>query len=474
MAKSIAPQKERGSEVLDRMPPVNLDAEMGVIGSVMLQPDSIDDVSLIVDSSDFYDDSHRKLFRVMVEMYNEGKKLDIMLLAERLRQQKILDEIGGSAFLAKVFQSVPNAAHAVYYAGIVREKSTSRSLITASTEILRDAYDESCDSTDMMANAERKIASIADRTIKKEILTSPQLFNKALDEIEARLLGKREGGLQTGYVDLDDKLNPMSGGQLIIVAGRPGMGKSSFAMNIVESLIYRDVPCLVFSLEMSSEELTTRMFSSLTNIPLHKFMKNSLTREERERLIEEAAVTSKLPLFVLDDPKITIFQMASYIRRMSRKVKPKLVVIDYLQLIEPANNNLPREQQVAGMSKQLKQLAREIDIPIMVLAQMNRQVESASDHRPRLSHLRESGAIEQDADVVLFVHREEIFQPENKEFYGLAEIVIAKQRSGVVGVDVDMVFRKDVVRFENKARPKMEDEAPDAPRESQPDIPGFF
>jgi replicative DNA helicase len=449
------------SEILDRQPPADLDAEMGVLGSILLQQNVCDDVALMLRPDDFYDDANRKLFEQMMAMHDAGRKIDTMLLIDRLKAAGDFEAIGGGPYLAKVGHSVPNAAHAVYYAQIVRNKATFRSLIDASTEILRDAYDESDDAKELLSQAEQKVFSILDRRGSTAVSNIRDVLHEAMDRMEARMRGDHTtGGVDTLYEDLDKLTGGLHNSELIILAARPSMGKTALAMNIAENVALKsNVPVLFVSLEMSSLELADRMLCSIARVNGHRLRNGTISNEERKRLVEKAGEVSQAPLYVDDSPGRTVSEIAAAARRILRREgRLGMIAVDYLQLIEPDNPSDPRQEQVARMTRRLKGVAREMQVPVLCLAQLNRQAEEGKDHRPRLSHLRESGAIEQDADVVMFVHREEYFLrgDEQQQHAGQAEVLIAKQRNGPVG-EVELVWRKEFTRFEDKAPTRYEE-----------------
>jgi replicative DNA helicase len=448
------------SEIFDRTPPYNLEAEAGVLGSIMLNPDVCDDVALIVRPDDFYDDANRRLFGHMLAMHDAGQKLDPTLVVDRIKAAGDYERLGGEAYLARTFQSVPNYSHACYYARIVREKSTYRSLIDASTEILRDAYEQSTEAAHLLSQAEQRIFSILDARATTSISTIRDILHEAMDRIDARMKGEQtQGGVETGFSDLDYLLGGLHNSELIILAARPSMGKTALAMNVAENVVLKSrVPVLFVSLEMSSIELADRMLCSVARVNGHRLRNGTISNEDRSRLIEKASEISQAPLFVDDSPARTVTEIAAAARRIRRREGGLgLILIDYLQLIEPDNAKDPRQEQVARIARRLKGLAREMKVPVLCIAQLNRQAEDSKDHRPRLSHLRESGAIEQDADVVMFVHREEYYRrgEDQEQVAGQAEVIVAKQRNGPVG-DIELVWRKEYTRFEDKAPERMQ------------------
>jgi replicative DNA helicase len=439
------------SEILDRLPPQNLDAERGVLGSILLLPLVCDDVAMILRPEDFYDDSNRKLYAHMRDMHDEGRRIDTTLLVERLKNRAEFEMIGGAAYLAEILQSVPTAANATYYAEIVKNKSTLRSLIHSSTEILRDAYDESVEPREMLNRAEQKIFSILDTRGAGELSNIRDILQEAMVRIDARMKHDHViGGIETGFRDFDTLTGGLHDSELIILAARPSMGKTALALNIAEHVaLQMNTGTLFVSLEMSSVELADRMLCSLAEVNGQRLRNGTISNEDRRKLVEKAAEMSQAPLFVDDTPSRTITEIAATARRLKRKGGLGLVVVDYLQLIEPDNGRDPRQEQVAKIARRLKGLARELKVPVLCLAQLNRQAEASRENKPRLSHLRESGAIEQDADVVMFIHREEYYQTNDEDrskVAGQAELIIAKQRNGPIG-DVKLSWIKDITRF---------------------------
>lgn len=443
------------SDLLDRDAPFSLEAERALLGSVMLLPDALDDVIPIVRSGDFYDDANRKLYVHVSDMYNSGQKIDPMLLRQRLKDSGELDEIGGAAYLAQVFTQVPHAAHATYYAKIVEEKSIQRQLIFACTDILKNAYQPGHETSRILGDAEQKIFSIREKRHSQTLATVEDVLHQAMDRLEARMRGDvMEGTVDSGFTDLDKLTGGMHASELLILAARPSMGKTALAMNIAENVVrIAQQPTLFISLEMSAIELIERMLCSVARVNGHRLRNGTLGKDDRKRLVKTASELSQLPFFVDDSPSRTVAEIAAAARRIKRREKRLgLIVVDYLQLIEPDNPSDPRQEQVAKMARRLKGVARELQVPILCLSQLNRQAEDSKDHRPRLHHLRESGAIEQDADVVMFVHRPEYFLKgeARDEVAGQAQILIEKQRNGPTG-EVELSWLREFTRFDNRA-----------------------
>ena len=448
------------SEILDRQPPSNLQAERGVLGSILLLPIVCDDVALILHPEDFYDDANRSLYTHMREMHDDGRRIDTTLLVERLKIAGDFDRVGGAAYLAEVLQSVPTAANATHYAQIVKDKATLRSLIHASTEILRDAYDASIEPREMLSQAERKIFSILDDRATSEISDIRDVLQEAMERIEARMDPNSDtlGGIETGFNDFDAMTGGLHNAELIILAARPSMGKTALALNIAEHVaIERKIGCLFVSLEMSRLELADRMLCCRARVNGQRLRNGTISTDDRRKIVEACAEMSQGSLYIDDAPSRSVTEIAAAARRLKRRSGLGLIVIDYLQLIEPDNSRDQRQEQVARMARRLKGLARELEVPVICLSQLNRQAEEA---RPSLSHLRESGAIEQDADVVMFVHRERQDTPGDTPRLGMeAQLIIAKQRNGPIG-DVPLIWVKDFTRFESASnRPYDEWEA---------------
>lgn len=442
------------AEILSRQPPFDLDAEMGVIGSILLLPDVCDDIASLR-ADDFYDDANRKIYGCMREMHDAGEKIDITLLVARLKKEGDYEKVGGAAYLAKLSSAVANAAHAAYYAEIVTEKAVYRKLIESGTEILRDAYDQASSAKELVSQAEQKVFSIMDGRSSSAVQSISDVLHQAMDRMEARLRDDDvDGTALTGFSNFDEMTGGLHNGELVILAARPSMGKTALAMNIGEyAAIEQRAPVLFVSLEMSGIELADRMLCSLARVNGHRLRNGTITADDRERLIKKANEISQSPLFVDDSPSRTVSEIAAAARRIKRREDQLgLIIIDYLQLIEPDNSRDPRQEQVAKIARRLKGLARELKVPLLCLSQLNRQAEDSKDHRPKLSHLRESGAIEQDADVVMFVHREEYYHrgEDRAQYAGQAEIIIAKQRNGPIG-HVDLTWESDYTRFSDRA-----------------------
>jgi replicative DNA helicase len=448
------PPARVSSEILDRLPPQNLDAEKSVLGSLLLDPQMCDEVALALRCDDFYADANQKLYRHVLALHDEGKRIDTTLLTERLRKAGEFEAIGGAAYLAEVLHSVPYAANAMHYAEIVRQKATLRALIHASTEILREAWDPGMEVRDVINQAEEKIFAVRDNRSTDQLASIQDVLVEAFERIDARMEHGEGGGIPTGFDDLDKLTGGLHGSEFIVLAARPSMGKTALATNIAEHVaIESGVPTLFVSLEMARLELAQRLLCSQGRIDASKFRSGFLSGQDRDKLVEASARLGKSPIFIDDTPSRTVTEIAACARRLKRKQNLGFIVIDYLQLIQPDDPRDPRQEQVAKMARRLKCLARELSVPLLCLAQLNRQVEAGKEgHRPRLSHLRESGAIEQDADVVMFIHREEMYyskeEAQDKDILGQADVIVAKQRNGPTD-DIKLAWFDKYTRFEN-------------------------
>jgi replicative DNA helicase len=451
-------------ELLDRQPPRSIEAERAVIGSLLLLPEACDEVALLVRPDDFYDGVHRTIFGHMLALHDNGQLIDPTLLSQRLRDAGQYESAGGAAFLLELGQEVATAAHAEHYARIVRDKAVLRSLIHASTDIIQESYETGVDARSMLARAEERIFRILDAKGDTQVRPVRDVLHESLARIDARMQRDHAyGGLETGFIDYDDLTGGLHDSELVILAARPSMGKTALALNIAEHVSIDEhgpgKAVLLVSLEMSALELGDRLLCSRARVNSHRLRNGQLTAEESRRLIQTAANVSQAPLFIDDSPSRNMTEIAATARRLKRQDSLSLVVIDYLQLVEPDHPRDPRQEQVARISRRLKGLARELSVPVLCLAQLNRQVEATRDSRPQLSHLRESGAIEQDADVVAFVHREEFYQSNEEDrerVKGQADLLIRKQRNGPIG-DIKLTWLHEFTRFENFQQPEYDE-----------------
>lgn len=433
----------------DRIPPQNLDAERGVLGSILLVSESLDDVVELIAADHFYSDAHGKIFAAICALRDRGvTSIDAVSVGEELDRRKELQNVGGPDCLEDILRTVPHAAHAAYYAQIVRDKYLQRSLIYACTDILKESYDSTDNTEDILQNAERRIFHIVEDQTSGLRHDLGSILIDAWDRINDRL--KLEGettGLPTGFHDFDGKTNGFQPSELVILAARPSMGKTALVCNIALGAAQQSGKgVLLFSLEQSRLELAERFLCMHAKFDGHKLRAGDLSDADIHHLMETTQVLNELPLFIDDHAGRTVAQIAAISRRLFRKHELGLVIIDYLQLVEPEDRRVPREQQISLITRRLKGIAKELDIPVIALAQLNRGVELREDKRPRLADLRESGAIEQDADLVIFLHRPDAYDPSDQP--GLAEVIIAKHRSGPTGI-VPLTWRKEYMRFES-------------------------
>jgi replicative DNA helicase len=440
----MPPEKE-GS---DRLPPQNREAERSVLGSMLRDNGVIGDVVQILRTEHFYADAHQKIYSATTHLYDKGKPVDIVVLAEELHQRGQVEDIGGYAYLTELWDAAPTAANAVYYANIVRDRSLVRSLIHTSTEILRDAYDQIQPADEMLQTAERKMFDIASSGIVGQTYELREAIDDAFERIDRQALGEAtHTGILTGYLDVDEITAGLHNSELVIVAARPGVGKTAFALNVIRNVVVEErQPAFFVSLEQARIELAERLLVCQARVDSHKLRKGRLNSDDIDKLVEAGGLLKNAKLFIDDTPSQNMLRIAANARRLKLREKIKVVVIDYLQLIEPDNRRDPRQEQVAQISRRLKFLARELKIPVVALAQVNRSSEDRHDHRPRLADLRESGSLEADADTVILLHRPDVYEPGERE--GVVEAIVAKQRNGPTG-EVTLTYVKQFMRFEN-------------------------
>jgi len=440
-------------ELHEQLPPFDLGAEEGVLGSALLSPDCLDDLALVLSPSDFYDPGHATLFARLLAMQNDGKRIDTTLLVTELTTHGELAVVGGIPRLAELSRRTPYARNALYYANSVRDCATKRALIHAGSDLLRMGYGQVGAAADLVARAEALVFEIRDNRLNDSHVSDIRTtMMRAFDALSERMDGKSTVfGKPTGFPDLDS-IVALRPGNLMILSARPGMGKTAFALNIARNIAETE-PVLVFTMEMDSLSLSDRMLAAESAVNIHKMRNGFLGASDREQLVEAAARLSRVALTFDDATDRNVNEMAAIARRLKRRAGTLgLVVVDYLQLIRAEDGRAPREQQIARMTAELKKMAREIDCPLLCLAQLNRQAES-SGGKPRLSQLRESGAIEQDADVVVFLHRPEYYAESDEEkarVAGQAEAIVAKNRNGPTGA-LQLHWESHYTRFVNRS-----------------------
>ena len=437
----------------DRTLPHNLEAEKCVLGAILINNQAFNQAAEVIDSHDFFRDAHRRIFEKMVGLSDRSEPIDLVTLKDELSRSGELDEVGGPAYISALTDGVPRSANVEYYAKIVKEKSTLRRLIQSSNEILTRAYEAEEDPDELLDQAERAIFQIAEHRLRAGFVPLSELVGTSYQLIER--LQAHKGlvtGIPSGFVDLDELTSGFQKQDLVIVAARPSMGKTSLVLNIaLNAAIEAGKIVGIFSLEMSSEQLFIRMLTAEARIDAHRFRGGFLGDADYDRLTTAGARLHDAKVFIDDSPGLGILEMRAKARRLKQEHGLDLLVVDYLQLMQGRGRFDNRQQELASISRSMKILAKELDVPILALSQLSRAPEGRTDHRPQLSDLRESGALEQDADVVLFIFREEMYAQEAErrpEVEGVAEIIIGKQRNGPVGT-IRLAFLKQYTKFEN-------------------------
>ena len=439
---------------MDRMPPASIEAEQAVLGAMLLKPDAVTTAAEELSADDFYRETHRLIFEAMMELKERTEPVDLVTLTEQLKKADKLAKIGGIPALSLIANSVPTAANVHYHARIVHEKAQLRSLINAATEIAGAAYESADEVEDIMDSAEKRILSVASGKRSKDFVPLQDILLDTLEQIDLRYNNKGSiTGLPTGFTELDHLTAGLQKSDLILVAARPSMGKTAFTLNIAAHVVLRaKEPVAFFSLEMSKEQLVQRLLCSEGRIDSQRLRVGELEEKEWGDLIDTANRLSAAPLYIDDTPSITVMELRSKARRLKAEHGLSLIVIDYLQLMQgrASKNSDNRQQEISEISRSLKALARELNVPVIALSQLSRSVESRQVKRPMLSDLRESGSLEQDADIVMFLYREDYYDPET-ENKNITEVIIAKHRNGPVDT-VDLTFLKQFTKFGNLSR----------------------
>lgn len=444
------------SAVSERTLPHNLEAEKSVLGAILIHNDAFNHAAELIDARDFFRDAHRRIFEKMIALSERSHAIDLVTLKEELQRSGELDEVGGPAYIASLADGVPRSANVEHYARIVKEKATLRNLIHSANRILSTAYEAEQDADLVLDDAEKAIFEIAEDRIREGFVPLRDLVQSSFATIEK--LQQHKGlvtGVPTGFVDLDEITSGLQPSDLVLVAARPSMGKTSFVLNIAQHVgTATDMTVGFFSLEMSKEQLFMRLLTSEARIDAHRFRSGHLTEKDYGRLSHALGTLAESRVFIDDTASIGVLEMRAKARRLKAEHGLHLLIIDYLQLMQGRGRFESRQQELASISRSLKGLAKELNVPIVALSQLSRAPETRSDHRPQLSDLRESGALEQDADLVMFIFREEQYrdaegQP-NQDAEGIAEIIVGKQRNGPTGT-VKLAFIKEHTRFENLA-----------------------
>lgn len=444
---------------LEKVPPQSRDAEMSVLGAMMFEESAFIKALETLRAEHFYQDSHRKIFAAMSALFQQSKPIDLITVSEELRKHSQLEDVGGVSYLTQLTTSVPTAAHIEHYAKIVKEKSLLRDLITSSTQVVQHCFESDTEAREALDQAEKMIFEISQNRIEGRAVALKDIIHSSMETID-KLYQRKEHvtGLASGFNEFDVKTAGLQPSDLVIVAGRPSMGKSAFAAGICEhAAIDLKKPAIFFSLEMSKEQLVQRMLCSHARVNAQNVRTGYLSHQDWPKLTAAAGKLSEAPLFIDDTPGQTVLEVRAKARRLKMQYDIQLIVIDYLQLMQGVGKAESRQQEISEISRSLKALARELRVPVIAVSQLSRAVESRTGNRPQLSDLRESGAIEQDADLVVFLFREEYYNP-TEENKNRAQAIIAKQRNGPIG-DVDLLFIKDWTRFENPEFHRMEDGA---------------
>ncbi|SHK51992.1 replicative DNA helicase [Tepidibacter formicigenes] len=435
-----------------RIPPHSIDAEQSVLGSILLDKDAIVVVSETIRPEDFYKDAHKEIYEAILTLYRNSEPIDIVTLTEELKRRNNLDLVGGITYLTKLSTVVPTTSNVKNYADIVKEKSVLRKLIKASSDILDLGYKGFENINSILEVAEKKIFDISQEKTGDNFKPISEVLMNAYDNLED--LYKNKGkitGITTGFIDLDRKTNGLQRTDLVLIAARPAMGKTAFSLNLVQNAALKDnVSAAIFSLEMSKEQLIQRMLSAQSHIELNKLKTGNLDEDDWPKLIEAMGVLSKANIYIDDTPGITIMEMRSKCRKLKIEKGLDFVLIDYLQLMEGDSKSESRQQEISKISRSLKILAKELNCPVVALSQLSRAPELRADHRPILSDLRESGAIEQDADIVMFLYRDEYYHPDSEK-KNIGEVIIAKHRHGETGT-VELAWLGEFQKFHNLAR----------------------
>lgn len=431
-----------------KVPPQNIDAEMSLLGAVLIDEETLADITEHVKPKDFYDKRHMIIFDAMMRLYEKNKPVDLLTLTDELKRKKELEEVGGSAYLTELTNYVPTAAHAESYAEIVAQKAVRRRLIKASGEISELGYDEQTSTQELLQQAEAELFAVSDQSLKQDLTSLEAILTDSFDRLEE--LHRNKGslrGVRTGYRDLDTMTAGLQRSDLIILAARPAMGKTTLVTNLAYNVAtIAKQPVLFFSLEMSKEQLVDRMLADASGVDSWSIRTGNLSDEDFSKLSEAMGEMSEAPIFIDDTPGLSVLEMRTKARRAAHEQPLGLIIIDYLQLMQGSGrSDGNRVQEVSEISRGLKLIARELNVPVIALSQLSRTVETRTPQIPQLSDLRESGSIEQDADIVMFIYREAYYNPDTDR-EGITDLIIAKHRNGPTG-KVELYFHPERLRF---------------------------
>lgn len=436
-----------------RQIPTSPEAEAAVLGSMLLDRECIGDVVESIHADSFSLTEHRILFDAILSLYENNSEIDLVLLRDELKKRKSLEAVGGVDYLVRIAESVPSASNAAYYANIVKEKAMLRELVHACGEILHEACEEAGDVGDKLDVAEKRIFEVTEKKISGSVTPVKDLITQAFENIESRKGGDGITGVPTGFMELDHMLCGLQKGEMVIVAGRPSMGKTSFALNIAENIgVKESLPVVIFSLEMSKQQLVERFLCSRSKVDAQMVRKGMLSTEDMGELTRAGGELYEKPIFIDDTPGLTPLMIRAKCRRLKSRHDIQAIFIDYMQLMSLGGRVESRQQEISTISRYLKSLARELDVPVVVLSQLNRAAEGRQGHRPFMSDLRESGSIEQDADVIILLHREDYYHRGETDWEdtNTAEVIVAKQRNGPTGM-VELIFEGRTTRFKPKS-----------------------
>lgn len=437
---------------LKYVPPQNIEAEQCILGSMLLDKEAIPTVTEIIKAEDFYREDHKEIFEAILDLYEKGNAVDVVTVSEQLKVRGSIDFVGGLAYITQIASSVPTTSNVKQYAGIVEEKSILRKLIKASNDIANMSYEASEEISLIMDSAEMRIFDILQKRNQKGVYLVKDVLVDTFNKLEELYNTKgRIVGVPTGFIDLDNKTSGLNPSDLVLIAARPSMGKTSLALNIAQNAaVNHNVPVAIFSLEMSKEQLTNRFLSSEAMVDSQKIRTGMLEDDDWARLAKALGPLGEASIYIDDTPGISVAEIRAKSRRLKLEKNIGLIIIDYLQLMQGRERAESRQQEISEISRSLKVLAKEVNVPVIAISQLSRAPEIRSDHRPILSDLRESGAIEQDADLVMFLYREDYYNPETEK-KNIAEIIIAKHRNGSTGV-VEVAWLGQYTKFANLER----------------------
>lgn len=440
------------TQMMGRIPPHSIEAEQSVLGAMILDREAINIAVEMIKPEDFYKEAHREIFEAILNLYNKNEPVDLITLAEELKRRGTLENIGGVTYLADLSSGVATTANTKYYCKIIEEKSTLRKLIKSCNEIILKSYENLEEVNAIIEQAEKSIFDITLGKQREGFAPINEVLLKSFSKIEERAASQNPiTGITTGFIDLDYKLSGLQRSDLILVAARPSMGKTAFALNLATNAALKGgAKVAIFSLEMSKEQLVQRMISATAHVDLQKIISGRLSEDEWIQIINAMGPLSQAQIFIDDTAAISLMEMKAKCRRLKIEKGLDLILIDYLQLMQSESRHENRQQEISAISRGLKALAKELECPVVALSQLSRAPELRSDHRPILSDLRESGAIEQDADVVLFLYRDEYYNPDTDK-KNIGEVIIAKHRNGPTG-SVELVFKKEFTKFVNMAK----------------------